>query len=263
MCYYSFMQHDSFKKLFGPEAKNYTKYRAPYPKELFDLLVNLMPKESTAILDIACGTGISTEPLVALCSKVSGIDHDPLMIEEAREQAGLKGLDIDYSVGDAEHLHYANESFDVVTVGTAFHFFVNEPAMSEIKRVLKPRGLLFVYWTLTTKETPEEDDIPGNIFQKYNWIKVPSELRDTQNISDFFRNSALQNVSTERLPITYNTTVEERVGLQTTSGFYETLSVKDKEDFLTEVREVLTKNLGDRPYFTLEEEIQVCLGFKE
>ena len=263
ICYYSYMQHDSFKKLFGPEAKNYTKYRAPYPKELFDLLVEMMPKESTSILDIACGTGKSTEPLVALCPNVSGIDHDPQMIEEAKEQAKLRGLDINYAVGDAKHLSYSDESFDVVTVGTAFHFFVNELAMAEIKRVLKPKGLLFLYWTLTTKETPEEDDIPGNIFQKYNWIKVPAELRDTKNVSDFFRNFGFKKVSIERIPITYNTTVEERVGLQTTSGFYETLSAKDKKDFLKEVREVLTEKLGGRPYFTLEEEIQVCLGFKE
>ena len=74
------MQHDIFKKLFGPEAKNYTKYRTPYPKELFDLLVKEIPQGSTTILDIACGTGKSTEPLVDTNLKVTGTDHDPLMV---------------------------------------------------------------------------------------------------------------------------------------------------------------------------------------
>ncbi|MEI8062344.1 MAG: class I SAM-dependent methyltransferase [bacterium] len=256
------MQHLIYKKLFGPEAKNYTKYRTPYPKELFDLLVKSIPKGSVNVLDIACGTGKSTEDLVATALKVSGVDHDEQMIEEARVQAEIKNLEINYSVADVEHLPFPDQHFDVVTVGTAFHFFMNEPAMSEIKRVLKQGGLLFVYWTLTTKDIPDEDSIPGSIFKKYKWVKVPSELRDLGNVSNFFSGSCFQKVSTERITVTYNTTVEERVGLQTTSGFYETLSEEDKKHFLTEVRDVLTKNLGSRAYFTLEEEIQVCLGFK-
>ncbi len=257
------MQHNIFKKLFGPEAKNYTKYRTPYPKELFDLLLRSLPENSSSILDVACGTGKSTEPLINTNLKVIGVDHDPEMIAEAKEQAKINGLDIDYMVSDAEHLPFPDEHFNVVTIGTAFHFFMNETAIIEIKRILKPKGLLFIYWTLTTKDIPEEDSIPGNIFKKYNWVKIPAELRDQENVSNFFKKSGLQKISTERIPITYNMTVEERVGLQTTSGFYETLSEENKKSFLSEVKEALTKNLGSRPHFTLEEEIQVCLGFKD
>ena len=257
------MKHDVFKKLFGPEAKNYTKYRLPYPEELFNFLIEQLPQGSTSILDVGCGTGKSTEPLVKTDLKVTGIDHDSQMIEEAKKEASLKKLAIDYLVSNAEHLPFPDNSFDVITIGTAFHFFANDEAMLEIKRVLKPKGLLFVYWTLTTKETPKEDDIPGNIFQKYDWIRVPSSLRDLKHISRFLEKSGLGKVATKVIPITFNATVEERVGLQTTSGFYETLSPENKKSFLNEVKEALTENLGSRPYFTLEEEIQVCFGFKE
>lgn len=257
------MEHDVFKKLFGLEAKNYTKYRVAYPQELFNFLIGQIPQNSEAILDVACGTGKSTEPLLETGLKVTGMDHDELMVEEAREQAALKKLDIEYVVGDAGRLPFEDNSFDVVTVGTAFHFFVNDSAMSEIKRVLRPKGLLFVYWTLSTKETPEQDSIPGSIFQKYNWVKIPSELRNLDAVSDFLKEAGMNQVSTKQIPIVVNTTVEERVGLQTTSGFYETLSEEDKKSFLSEVREVLTEKLGDRECFTLEEEIQICFGFNE
>ena len=257
------MQHHTYKKLFGPEAANYTKYRLPYPKQLFDLLTSLIPQNSSTILDCACGTGKSTEPLLETKLNVIGIDHDPLMIGEATKQAQLKHLTIDYRVADAEHLPFSDNHFDVVTIGTAFHFFVNDAAMSEIKRVLKPKGLLFVYWTLTTKDIPAQDEIPGAIYRKYNWIKIPPVLRSLEHISQVFTDAGLNNVSTKNIPIVFNTTTEERVGLQTTSGVYETLSAEDKINFLHDVRETLTKNLGDRPHFTLEEEIQVCFGFKE
>lgn len=253
---------DNFKKLFGSQAENYTKFREPYPEELFGLLVTLIPRGASSILDIACGTGKSTEPLLATGLTVSACDHDTLMIEEAKKQAQLKSLSIDYVVSDAEHLPYPDGHFDVVTVGTAFHFFVNDIAMAEIKRVLKSKGLLFVYWTLTVKDIPEEDEIPSSIYRKYNWVKIPSELRDLDNISNFFKKAGLHEVSVKRIPIKFNTTVEERVGLQTTSGTYELLSDENKNNFLDEVREVLTKKLGDRKIFTLEEEIQVCSGFK-
>lgn len=256
-------QHNTFKKLFGQEAKNYTKYRTPYPKELFELLTKLIPKDSSRILDIACGTGKSTEPLLETGLEVTGCDHDPQMIGEAVEQADIKNLNIKYCVGDAEHLPFPDAYFDVVTVGAAFHFFVNDIAMTEIRRVLKPKGLLFVYWTLTVKDTPEEDSIPGSIYKKYNWIKIPAELRDLKNISDFLKKVGLQDVSTERIPISYNTSIEERVGLMTTSGTYELLSSEEKKAFLDEIRTTLTDKLGKRPYFTLEEEVQACWGFNE
>lgn len=254
------MEIDSYKKKFGKEAANYTKYRLPYPQELYDLLFSLSPKSSENILDIACGTGKSTEPLVQSGLKVYGCDHDELMIEEANKQSRINKLNIEYIVADVENLPYEDNSFDVITIGTAFHFFINEKSMTEIKRVLKPKGLFFVYWTLTVKDIPEEDDIPSTIFRSHNWIKVPSELRDIESVCASLKKFDLEHVSSDRIPFTYKTTVDERVGLLTTSGMYELL--EDKEKFLSEVKSELEEKLGNRECFTLEEEIQICYGFK-
>jgi ubiquinone/menaquinone biosynthesis C-methylase UbiE len=258
------MEIDKIKKQFGNEASNYTKFRLPYSKELYTLLFSLIHQKNGKVLDIACGTGKSTEPLLesGLGLEVYGCDHDELMIKEAQKQAELKKLAIQYAVADAAQLPFEDETFDVITVGTAFHFFADEMAMKEIKRVLKPGGLFFTFWTLTTKDTPEEDGIPGSIFQSRGWIKIPSELRDLQHVSAFLTKEGLDSVSTASIPFTYNTTVEERVGLQTTSGTYELLSAEEKKKFLNEVEEALTKNLGSRTHFTLEEELQACYGFK-
>jgi ubiquinone/menaquinone biosynthesis C-methylase UbiE len=214
------------------------------------------------MLDIACGTGKSTEPLLRSGLTVDGVDIDPLMIKEAEKQAKLKSLDITYAVSAVEHLPYEDESFDVITVGTAFHWFVNETAMAEIKRVLKGNGLLFVYWTLTTKDVPEEDAIPSAIFKEFNWEKVPSELRDLEYISSFFKSQGIQDVSTKCLPFTHNDSVEDQVGLMKTASSYEVLPDADKARFIEAIQTALTKQLGSRPYFTYEEEIQICYGFK-
>ncbi|MCX6703174.1 MAG: hypothetical protein NTV02_00585 [Candidatus Zambryskibacteria bacterium] len=49
--------------------------------------------------------------------------------------------------------------------------------------------------------------------------------------------------------------------MKTASG-YEILSESEKERFVRELTEILTKKLGERPYFTFEEEVQVCFGYK-
>ena len=226
------------------------------------LLFSLVPKNSRKILDIACGTGKSTEPLLDSGLEIYGCDHDILMINEAKKQATSKKLHIDYKVASVENLPYENNTFDVITIGTAFHFFVDDKSMSEIKRVLKSNGLLFIYWTLTTKEIPKEDEISGNIFESYGWVRIPPDLRDLKNISSFLKKSRFKDISTSKIPFSYNTTVEERVGLQTTSGMYELLSEDNKKKFLNEVESILKDKLGSRPYFVLEEEIQICYGFK-
>ncbi|MDB5265651.1 MAG: Alternative oxidase/tellurite resistance protein TehB [Parcubacteria group bacterium] len=256
------MEIDRHKNQFGNQAENYTKYRRPYDIDVHDLFSSLLSKSATKILDIACGTGKSTEPLVKNGLEVFGVDIDPLMIEEAKKQAELKNLTIQYSVAEVEHLPFEDDYFDAITVGTAFHWFVNKTAMDEIKRILKKDGLFFVFWTLTTKDVPEEDSIPSEIFKSFNWEKVPVELRNLEHISEFLKQNELENVSTARLPFTHNDTVEDQVGLMKTASSYEVLSEEDKVRFIDAIRAALTKNLGTREYFTYEEEIQVCYGFK-
>lgn len=256
------MEINKHRKQFGNQAKNYTKYRKPYTDELFKLFFSLLPEEGNKVLDIACGTGKSTEPLATEGLEVYGVDHDPLMVQEAKEQASQKNLNINYSVAEVENLPFEDNTFSAITVGTAFHWFVNETALQEIKRVLKDGGLLFIYWTLTTKDIPEEDSIPSEIFKSFNWERVSLKLRDLEYISSFLSENGFKNVSTEKIPFTYTSTVEEQVGLLKTASSYELLSEEDKKEFEREVTEVLTKKLGERPHFVYEEEEQICYGFK-
>jgi len=257
------MDINKHKKQFGNQAENYTKYRKPYTEKVYELLFSIAPSGEKKILDIACGTGKSTEPLVRDGIEVFGCDHDSLMIAEAQKQAGIRKLPIQYSVAEVENLPFAEKSFDIVTIGTAFHWFVNEKSVTEIKRVLKDKGLFFVFWTLTTKDVPEENSVPQSFFKSFNWDKVPSELRDLKYISTFFTEQGFQNVSTARIPFIHNDTVEDQVGLMKTASSYEILSESEKERFIKELTELLTTKLSDRPYFTYEEEIQVCYGFKK
>ena len=103
------------------------------------------PLRGERVLDIACGTGNAALLAARFRASVTGIDQAPRLIEVARERAAAELLDIDFAVGDAQHLEFPDESFDVA-VSIFGVIFAPDPeqAFAEIVRVLRPGGRAFV-----------------------------------------------------------------------------------------------------------------------
>ncbi len=97
-----------------------------------------------SLVDVACGTGIvarrAAEQLGPGASVV-GIDREPAMVEHARGIAA----GIDWRVGDAHELPFADASFDRVTCGFGLMFFGDRVrALAEMRRVVRPGGVVAV-----------------------------------------------------------------------------------------------------------------------
>ena len=129
---------------FSQIAKAYEKGAAEFAKRL-----NLQP--GTTLLDVACGSGNLALPAARLGANVTGMDLAPEMVQQARERASREGLTAQFDEGDAEALHYADGSFDVVA--TMFGaMFTPRPELtaSELLRVCKPGGkIAMANWTPT------------------------------------------------------------------------------------------------------------------
>jgi len=74
---------------------------------------NLLSKTTGKILEVACGTGLNI-PLFPKGSDITAVDLSPNMLEVAHKNAIQYGLNVNLAVMDAEHLEFADGSFDTV-----------------------------------------------------------------------------------------------------------------------------------------------------
>jgi len=105
-------------------------------------------KNGHQILDIGCGTGVFLLPLAESIDpscRIVGIDNSEIMISNAIKRAEGLNLPVEYRVGDAHALAIADESFDRCYGNfVLMHLQRPKQALSEMKRVLRPGGLIVV-----------------------------------------------------------------------------------------------------------------------
>jgi SAM-dependent methyltransferase len=101
-----------------------------------------------AVLDVACGTGVVAITAARAGARVHALDLSPALLDRARENARVTGVEVDFVAGDAEALPYPDAAFDVV-LSQFGHMFAPRPevAVAEMMRVLKPGGrVAFATW---------------------------------------------------------------------------------------------------------------------
>lgn len=126
-------------RLFGNRAGAYASFRPQYPQALFDWLAANSPGQDRA-LDIACGNGQASRPLLKHFRQVLACDASP---EQLRAAPDLRGIDCFASDATAQPL--ADASLDLIVVAQALHWFATPAFFAETSRLLRPGGL-FCAW---------------------------------------------------------------------------------------------------------------------
>lgn len=104
-------------------------------------VLRLDPQRGERILDLATGTGWTSRVVAKRGPAVIGADIASDLLVAARERAQAECLSIDYRVGDAEKLPFADGEFDAV-ISTCGVMFASRPeaAAAEIARVIRKGG---------------------------------------------------------------------------------------------------------------------------
>ena len=112
-------------------------------------LVNHVKKQQPKnILDVATGTcDLAIALIKAKPNEIIGLDISKKMLEIGSEKLIKKSLNhiIKLQLGDSEKLPFKQDEFDAVTISFGLRNFENvEKSLSEIHRVLKPKGKLYI-----------------------------------------------------------------------------------------------------------------------
>ena len=129
-----------FKDHFSKQSDTYAKFRPSYPDELFTFLASLCPAHDLA-WDCATGNGQAANSLTKYFNKVVATDASEAQLKNAKQNEKVT-----YKLALAEDSGIESSSADIVTIAAAIHWFDFEKFYKEVKRVLKPGGIIAA-WT--------------------------------------------------------------------------------------------------------------------
>lgn len=125
-------------------AERYDAYRPRPPAALLDLLPALVALERPGlVVDLGCGTGLSTRFWAQRAEQVVGIEPQRSMCEWAEAvttEANVRYIDV-----PADRTSLEDACADVVTAAQSLHWMDPGPTFPEIGRILRPGGVFCAY----------------------------------------------------------------------------------------------------------------------
>jgi ubiquinone/menaquinone biosynthesis C-methylase UbiE len=133
------------KRVWDKSAPSYDKQIAFFEKIQFGGGREWLGERAHGrILEVAVGTGRNL-PHYPADATLTAIELSPAMLAIARRRAADLGRNIEFQEGDAEHLPYADASFDTVVCALSLCTIPSPAAaVGEMKRVLAPGGQLLL-----------------------------------------------------------------------------------------------------------------------
>ncbi|WP_033341396.1 class I SAM-dependent methyltransferase [Catenuloplanes japonicus] len=137
-------EHREAAESFGVDAERYDRTRPRYPAEMITAI--LEATDGRDVLDVGCGTGISSRPFAEAGCRVLGVEPDPRMAAVARRH-GIEVEESAFEVWDARE-----RTFDLVVAGQTWHWVDPVAGAHRAADVLRPHGRIALFWNAMEPE---------------------------------------------------------------------------------------------------------------
>jgi SAM-dependent methyltransferase len=145
---HSFNHRTGGARIHPGRAALYSRYRRGYPSELIRRLRRFGGDGEGRLLDLGCGTGQLLLQLASSFEQTVGVDPEPDMLQEAERAARERKITnaqwLEGSSRDLEQLRPALGWFDLVTIGTAFHFMESRATLAALQEISAAVAIAYV-----------------------------------------------------------------------------------------------------------------------
>jgi len=193
------------KDNFSGQSAIYAKYRPAYPQALYDFILSHLANKGAA-WDCGTGNGQAAMELSKVFAKVFATDISQKQIDNAVQRDNIS-----YSVQPAEQTDFTDNSFDLVAVAQALHWFRFNDFYAEVKRVTKPGGI-FAGWTYSLLRITDEIN---ELIEDHHYNILGGYWDDERKfVDEEYRNIPFpfEKIPTPSFTIEYNWTVGELEG---------------------------------------------------
>src|SRR5262245_29642157 len=94
------------------------------------------------VVEFGCGTGFYTPLLAAKSDRVIATDIAPGMLAVAKKR--IKTSNVTFQLEDCQVTSFPDEMFNTAFISLVIHFTEPAKTLAEMRRILKPRGLLII-----------------------------------------------------------------------------------------------------------------------
>ena len=231
------------KDNFSSQAEDYSKYRPKYPAGVYEFIKSRLNGFEKA-WDCGTGNGQVAVELSSFFTKVEATDISLNQLKNAKKRDN-----INYSLQRAESTSFPDQNFDLIITAQAIHWFSFESFYAEVKRCLKPQGLLAVLGYGLFSSNPETNRLIAHF---YNDIIGPFWDEERKYLEEDYRTIPFpfQELETPEFNQVYTWTIDQLLGYLRTWSAVKHFENQKNEDPVAIIEEELTNAFGKKNQVT-------------
>jgi ubiquinone/menaquinone biosynthesis C-methylase UbiE len=230
-----------FKDHFSKQAAEYAKFRPQYPQELFRYLATIAPGTELA-WDCATGNGQAAVALAEVFDRVIATDASEEQIRNAEPHSR-----VECRVASAEESGIEPGTIDLVTIAQALHWFELKRFYAEVRRVLKPEGVIAASAYNLLHVEPAIDAVINHYYFDIVGAYWPPERALVEKFEEL--PFPFPEIAAPAFEMTADWNVEHLIGYLRTWSATQRFMAANQTDPLIDLEEELRAEWGNREQF--------------